>query len=48
MVLFKTDNPILFIQKIELLESLEDYKIIWQSFYDGIYFKILVDKNNEE
>lgn len=44
MVLYKTKDLLTFVNKITFLEPFEDYGVIWQSFYDGIYFSILVDE----
>lgn len=49
MVLFKTTNPVTFVCKIQFLEDLQlKYKIDWQSFYDGEYFSILVNREDGE
>lgn len=45
MVLFKTEDIGKFITRIEFLENIElRFPIIWQSFYDGTTFSILVGK----
>ena len=42
MTLYKTIDLNTFVQKLRFLEPFEQLGVIWQTFYNGEYYSILI------